>query len=197
MSEETNGSAEVAQSADTPKAKAEFQVFGSVDLNDKGNIKSTYPAWYFDHLMDDLRNDISRIETNLKFDRIPRDQVFDTQSNLSKKKEKLKSLENSMPNLKGKQKDQFAKIREELGEKISGSMFTRDEMRKGLADAREEMKRATEPCIEVRGDSVNFARACNVKIIKGKVSRDGAAKMWKIASKALEEPTNVERLRRD
>ena len=71
-------------------------------------------------------------------------------------------------------------------------------MRKGLADAREEMKRMTEPCIEVRGDAMNIAKACNVKITKGKVSRDGAAKVWKILGKALgDSPTNIEHLRRD
>jgi hypothetical protein len=59
------------------------------------------------------------------------------------------------------------------------------------------MIRMTEPCIEVKGDAAQIAKACNVRMTKGKVSRDGAAKIWKILGKAIGERTNTENLRRD
>lgn len=177
--------------------KATFQVFGSVDLNDKGQVKSTYPSWYFDHLRDELKNEIDRMKTQLKFDRIPKSEVAITQDRLAQKEIKLKDIESSTIDLRGKMKDRVSKVYNEIGEKITETMFSRDDMRKGLADAHEEMKRMTEPIIEVRGDLTSFAKACNVKVVKGKVTRDGAAKMWKIAGKALDERTNVEALRKD
>lgn len=180
------------------EVKADFQVFGSVDLNSKGEVKSQYPSWYFDHLKDELTDEISRIETDLKFDRIPKTEVSITQDRLRQKKDKLKELDKSCLELRGKQKDRVAGIREELGTKISETMFSRSDMKKGLADAHEEMRRMTEPTIQVSGDSLKFAQACNVRVVKGKITRDGAAKVWKIASKALGDvPTNVEHLRKD
>ncbi len=182
-----------------PKAeeKTLFKIFGSVDLNAKGEAKSTYPSWYFDHLKDELKNDIDRIETQIKFDRIPATEREITRERLSQKKAKLRELESSCVELRGKQKDRVAKVYNELGEKISEAMFSRTDMKKGLADAHEEAKRMTEPCIEVRGDAMTIARASNVKVIKGKVTREGAAKVWKILGKALESNTNTEHLRKD
>lgn len=178
--------------------KADFQIFGEVDLTDKGKVKSQYPSWYFDHLKDELQNEIQKMETGLKYDRIPKTEVSITQERLSQKKEKLKEIERSCVELRGKSKDRVSKIREELGSQISEQMFSRSDMQKGLADAHEEMKRMSEPRISIHGDTIKFAQACNVKVVKGKVTRDGASKMWKIASKALGDcPTNVEFLRKD
>ncbi len=188
---------EATATAAPAKEKATFQVFGSADLNAKGEVKSTYPSWYFDHLKDEVKNDIDRMETQLKYDRIPKTEVGITQERLAQKKLKLRELDASALELRGKMKDRVATVYKDLGEKIRDTLFSRDEMRKGLADAHEEMKRMTEPCIQVTGDAANFLRACNVKVVKGRVSRDGAAKGWKIAGKALEEHSNIERLRRD
>ena len=183
---------------DVKTEKADFQIFGSVDLNDKGQVKSAYPSWYFDHLKDELQNEVDRMETDIKLDRIPRSELALHKERLAQKRDKLLNLDQAAINLRGKQKDKVSKVYDDLGKEISSALFTRDQMRKGLADAREEMKRMTEPCIEVRGDAMNIAKACNVKITKGKVSRDGAAKIWKILGKALgDSPTNIEHLRRD
>ena len=178
--------------------KADFQIFGSVDLNEKGNVKSVYPSWYFDYLRDDLQNEVDRMETDLTFDKIPRSEIAIHKERLAQKRDKLLNLDQAALTLRGKQKDKVSKVYDDLGREISSALFTRDQMRKGLADPREEMKRMTEPCIEVRGDAMNIAKACNVKVTKGKVTRDGASKVWKILGKALgDSPTNVEYLRRD
>jgi hypothetical protein len=180
-----------------PLEKANFQIFGSVDLDSKGKIKSTYPSWYFEHLKDDLQNEVDRLENQIRLDQIPRSELPIAKERLKQKQDKLMNLDNAALELRGKQKDRVNSAYGELGAKISESMFSRDDMRKGLADARQEMQRMTEPCIEVRGDIKHMAEACNVKVGKGKVSRDGAAKVWKILGKALGERTNVEHLRKD
>jgi hypothetical protein len=177
--------------------KKDFQIFGSVDLNEKGVVKSAYPSWYFDHLRDELQNEVDRLENDIKFDRIPRSELHLMRERLKQKQEKLLNLDSSAVELRGKQKDRVDAIRKEIGEKISEALFSRDDMKKGVADAREEMNRMTSPCIELKGDALKAAMACNVKHVKGKVSRDGAAKVWKILSKALGERSNIETLRRD
>ena len=103
----------------------------------------------------------------------------------------------NLDKLKGKQKDRVAKVYDELGRAIGDKLFTRSDMMKGLADAHEEVKRMTEPSIPVTGDAMSLAKACNVKTVKGKVTREGAAKIWKILGKALGDRTNTEHLRRD
>lgn len=189
---------EIIEQKEDKQEKAEFKIFGEADIDSHGKIRSQYPSWYFDHLKEELQNDISVTETMLKFDRIPKSEVAITQERLAQKKEKLKSLEKSCLELRGKVKDKIAKIRSELGEAISELQYSRSDMMKGLASAREEARRMTEPMIPVTGDSYKFAQACNVRVIKGKVTRNGAEKMWKIASKALGDcATNVESLRKD
>jgi len=188
----------MAEGTATPVAeKTPFEIFGSADLNDKGQIKSTYPSWYYDHLKESLKNDIDQIQTQLKFDRVPKSEIQLTRERLKQKEQKLLDIESSAMSLRGKNKDRVYGIYRSLGEKIGEAMPSRDDMRRGLADAHEEVKRMTEPCIELRGDELVFAKAANVRIVKGKVTRDGAAKAWKLAGKSISERTNTEFLRRD
>jgi hypothetical protein len=68
-----------------------------------------------------------------------------------------------------------------------------------LVDANMEYRKMSEPYIPIGEDEkmVNMAKACNVQIDgKGRVSREGLAKMWKIGSKYLGEYANVEVLRK-
>ena len=81
---------------------------------------------------------------------------------------------------------------------IRDSMFSRKDMEKGLADAHEEARRMSQPCIELKDDLITFAKNCDVVVNNtGKVSRKGAEKMWKIASRLLGELSNTESLRKD
>jgi hypothetical protein len=175
-----------------------YQIFSSLDLNDKGKVHSTYPSWYFSHMTENLKEEVNRMEYQLDNDLLPRSEVAITKDRLANKRKQLKELENSIPNIIGKDKDKVNKVREEFGDAISEAMFSRDQMRKGLADAAQELKRKTEPCIRMSPEMRKFAEACNVKIsTKNMVTRDGAAKVWKIASKLLGESSNTEALRRD
>ena len=104
--------------------KTDFQIFGSVDLTDKGQVKSTYPSWYFDYLRDDLQNEVDRMETDLKFDKIPRSEIAIHKERLSQKRDKLLNLDQAALTLRGKQKDKVSKVYDDLGREISSSLFT-------------------------------------------------------------------------
>lgn len=189
---------EQVQTAPTADLGRKYQIFGSLDLDEKGKVRSQYPSWYFGHMADNLRDEVQRVEYQLEQGLIPRSEVSITSDRLVQKKKQLKELEGAIPDIVGKDKDKVMKVRDVLGASIADSMFSRDQMKKGLADAATELKRKTEPCIKIPAEVRSFAEACNVKISKGSLAtRDGAAKVWKIASRLLGESSNTESLRKD
>ncbi len=174
-----------------------IKFFGEVDLNSKGKVVSTYPSWYFSHLKDNLKEEIRMDQYKIDNDLIPRSEVAIHKQRLVDKEAKLRSLEQAIPKISGKDKDRIAKVRAELGEKISEAMFSYDQMQRGLANPHEEMRRMTEPCVKLQGEVAEMARAMNIRVGKGGVvSRTQAEKVWKIASRVLGENSNTESLRR-
>lgn len=171
--------------------------FSEVDLNSKGKVSGVYPGWYYDQLKDELKEQINFEQYQLDNNLIPKSEINLMSEELNQKKKRLRDIEASMPKLKGLEKDKFAKVRDELGEKISESMFSRTDMKKGFAYAHEEARRMSEPCINLTPDMLELADKCNVRITGKKVSRTHAEKIWKIVSKTLGEQTNTEHLRKD
>ena len=169
--------------------------FGEIDRTEKGQIKSEFPAWYFENNIEDLNEEIGWKERALDRKNINWEDIESTKKEVEGLKKKADLIKKSKPKLKGADKDEIYKEYNRLGEEIRDSMFTRTEMMKGLASAHEEAKRMTEPGIKV---DPKLADACNIKLIGGKVSRNDASKMFKIMGKALGDvPTNTEYLRRD
>lgn len=183
----------------------DIQFFGEADhsYGERGakKISSTYPGWYFDVHRENLKEDIAMTENSLNMDLIPKTEVNVTREKLAQKKKRLKEIEASKPKLSGPDKDRYMKLKDKLGEKISESMFTRDEMKKGLADAHEEARRMTEPCIRVDSNEAEMLSGMNVSLTRDgtafKVSRNQASKAWKMLRKLSDESPNVESLRRD
>ena len=120
-----------------------------------------------------------------------------TPVNLKSVKSLEEAMEKAMPKMDDKTKDKLFKVHKELGAKIADAMFTRSDMKKGLADAHEEARRMDTPVIKIGSDMSDIARACNVNPIDGMVSRNQAEKIWKISSRFLGENSNIESLRRD
>lgn len=176
-----------------------IQFFGDVDRQGKKDgeaITSEYPAFYFPIQLDELRETVEKTERNLKLGLVPASEREYAEADLRRSKERLKKIQNSMPKFNAKEKDALAKVRSDLGDQIGDSMFTRTEMRKGLANAHEEARRMSEPIIKVGGAGKLFENM-GIKPVRGKVSRNQASKMWKVIGKILEEPTNTEYLRKD
>ena len=116
---------------------------------------------------------------------------------LKLEKEKMGKIEESSPRFTDQEMAMLKKVRKEVGAKISDAMFKRSEMEKGLADAHEEARRMVSPCVDLSDEELAFAKACDVAIDPNKrVSRKSAEKMWKIASRILEETSNTESLRK-
>ena len=180
---------------------SEVSFFSEADMyttkEGKKIVSSEFPAWYNRSMVDDIKDDISMTEYAIKSGRLTEDKLMDARNKLTKLKEKVNVIENSIPKLSDKQKDMLSKVRGQIGEEIANSMFSRSDMTKGIADVHEEARRMSEPKIQLSPEMVDVAKMCNVNHLDGKVSRTGAEKMWKIVSRYLGEQSNTESLRRD
>lgn len=175
------------------------EFFGAVDRQGRrtdGKICSEYPAWYFDTHIDDLVESIHSKERALKAGLVHPTEIMYAEKELVREKQRLKHILESKIDLKGKDKDEAATLYKDLAQKIQDSMYTYTEMHKGLANAHEELRRMKKPIIDVKGKEKVFINM-GIKPEGGKVSRDQAARAFKILGKSLGEHTDIERLRRD
>jgi hypothetical protein len=182
---------------------SEIKFFGEVDLHPKkGNVASQYPAWYFDRPLDELYEDIGKMERALTRGAVPVDKVSEFREKLAQNKARYEKIMAAVPTLSDVEKDKLAKTRREMGKMISEGLFTRSQMMKGTVDAHKEAERMIKPMIPVRPEMTELLRACNAKVVDGKISRDGLVKAWKMVGKLLnrhggDEETNSETLRKD
>lgn len=172
-----------------------IEVFGEVDKTKEGQITSEYPSWYNKRHEDELEEGINHKRRMLEQGLVPPSEIGITRETLRKEEERLDLVRESKPKAEGVVLDNLSKVRKELGSAIKGAMFTYTDMQKGLADAHEEARRMSEPVIELKGTTLEFVKRCNVSVEGNKVTRTGAEKAWKIASKLLGEVSNTESLR--
>jgi len=157
-----------------------IEYFGKVDRRPDGHIASHVPGWYLTEHIDKLTEDINYIDKQLAGGAIPDEKRPELQMTLKKMKERKESILESKPNLTDAQKDIVKRTTETIGKKISESMFTRDDMQKGTADAHEEARRIADPCIKLSGDEMILAKKVGAKIsTDGEVSRTDAERIWK------------------
>lgn len=176
---------------------ADIEVFSKADMTDRGGVASEYPAWYFTQHKDELEEGIRYKEEQLKRGAIPESERPYMAAELDKERRRLEMIKESAPRLSGKDMDTVAKASDELGKSISESMFTRSEMKTGLADAHEEARRMSEPCIKLSGDQYVLAKKLGCRVSNdGKVSRIDAERVWKVMRRMLGETSNTESLRR-
>lgn len=174
--------------------KVEF--FGKSDMNSKGGRASEVPAWYLRQNKEELEQSIETAERQLRNEEIPQQNKPEHIAKLEKMKVKMDRINEETPNYSGASKDRVSKSTEDLGSKIAEAMFTRTEMMKGLADAHEEARRMSEPCIKLNEDQLILAKKAGCRIYDGKVNRTDAERVWKFCRRSLGESSNTEYLRK-
>jgi hypothetical protein len=180
---------------------SEIQFFSEADMtrNKDGKlvITSEYPAWYNDQFLDNIREEIRVDEYNLESGIIPKSQLMQAKERIKQNKDKLSKIEASIPKLDGVTESKLDKARKTLAKNIQDRMFTRSQMAKGISDAHMEVKRMNSYDIPVDDSIAELAQASNVRIVDGKINREGATKIWKLSNRYFNEISNVEMLRRD
>ena len=184
------------------RIKMAIQFFGACDRKGKlktGSIRSEYPVWYHPQRIRELEEEIDSYDRKVASGAIDKTPNYaEYKAEIDRKRVLLNEISADIPDLKGKELDRVAKAYETLGEQIKELMPTRTNMTKGLANAHEELRKDTTPCVNVDG-FVDLARECGVAIeAHGKtITRKQAMKAWKIMGRALGSNSNVEYLRRD
>ena len=170
-----------------------IQFFGEFEKHPKGGYRSEYPAWMHAQLLSDMKDELKGKQKALDM-RLQNANEAELREQIREMKTRIDDIESSKPKLSAKAKDELMKASEELEGHIKGSMFTRDEMKLGLADAHRELERSMKKCIPIRPD---LAAAAGVKLEKGKGSREDAIKVWRLSRRAVDSDlhTNPEYLR--
>jgi hypothetical protein len=176
-----------------------IKFFGKLDENRAGRRVSEYPAWYFDVHIEELKEAIARGKRSLNRGEVPPDQVAVVKAEIERDEQKMNEIEHYQPQLSVGEREKLMKLyKEELCPMISASLFTRNQMQKGLAPAHEEAKRMVQPVIEVKSELLGeLLVAAGGKLENKKTSRNALAKVFKLVGKLLNEPTNIEVLRID
>ncbi len=185
------------ESVTTEKKEEKYRIFGDVDKNKDGKVKSEYPSWYFTTHKEELEESIRHKENVLERDLVPASEKSTTRVRLKQEKERMDMIEAGQPKLSAKELDEIAKVIKSLGTKISTAMFSRSQMEKGVADAHEVARRWSVPCVELDAEEISFVKSCDVSVSNnGKVTQIGAEKAWKIGRRLIGEISNSEILRK-
>jgi cell division protein FtsB len=170
-----------------------IQFFGEFEKHPKGGYRSEYPAWMHQQLLTDMKDELKSKQKALDM-RIQNANEAELREQVKEMKARIDDIESSRPKLTAKAKDDLMRVSEELEVGIRGTLFTRDEMKLGLADAHRELERSMKKCIPIRPD---LASAAGIKLEKGKGSREDAIKVWRLSRRACDPDlhTNPEYLR--
>jgi len=185
------------------KEPVKYQFFSEADIHidpktGRKSIASEYPMWYNPNLITEMEDEVSAKEIALQTGQVPRSSESDYRDNLARMKDHLEKMKNmTMVDDARNDKDELGKAVKELSKIIREELPSEDLCKRNLVDPNQEMRKMTVPYIKLSSDNMaELARACNVPISDGKVSREGASKMWKIATKFLGEYANTDILRR-
>ena len=176
-----------------------FRLFGDIDRRHHKpgeRIASGIPAWAMTQHLDEMKESIDSKKRSLEMGLIPSDNQGNYREILKREEERFEKIMASKPKILDKDRDALAEAQKDLGKKIKDSMFTQSQMEKG-ADPHEEARRMKGPCIELKSQAeADLAESCGVSVTGGKICRDDANRMFKVAGSYLDENSNPEALRK-
>jgi hypothetical protein len=178
-----------------------FKLFGDIDrrhLKHDERISSDIPAWAMRNQTEEMKESIDSKKRMLDMGLIAGSEAGNYKEILKREEDRYNKIMSSRPNIEGKDRDDLAAAHKELGTKIKESMFSRDDMESGKADAHAEARRMKGPTIRLKSDAeVNLAESCGVQVDgNGMVCRDDANRMFRVAGSYLETKSNPEDLRK-
>lgn len=185
----------MAEKQEDKPVHAEATFFSKMDRNAEGAISSEYPVWMMEAHTEKLRDAVDQQKNALEMGYVKPGELASHRASLERNSRKLQEITDARPKftavVDNKLNDEYKKLKVSIG----ASMFTRDEMMKGLADPAKEAKRMVLPCVDVNPE---IARMCGVSVKSdNKASRNEASKIFKILGRYFGEESNTEALRRD
>jgi hypothetical protein len=178
-----------------------IKFFGKIDHNKHGKIGSSVPAWAMQNHIENLEEEVSSKRRALERGEIPPDKVMEFRAEVEKESKRLADIKDSRPKLTDEEEKRVDEAYKYLGLAISESMFTRSDMHLGLADAHEEARRISKPCIKIPENVVAMCKENNINVTERKgehlVTRKHAELLYKYCGHYKNDNTNTEFLRRD
>jgi hypothetical protein len=181
-----------------------MQFFSEVDMarntaTGQLEVKAEYPSWYNPRNLQVLEDEVAQMEYAIENGQVPRGYEPEYRDNLAQKKAHLNKVKDMT--FVEDAKTSNAKLGDvigEVGKVLRNELPSKKDMDDNLVDAHMEYQKMTTPYITIKDSAAmcELAKACNVQIVDGKVSREGMAKMWKIGTKKLGGYANVETLRK-
>ena len=178
-----------------------MEIFGEVDRKGGGKTaptSSTYPAYYFKEHVEQLEEETGRLRRSIEDGTVDAKYLPAVKEEYRLNKEKLDKVNASAPKLSSNDKDKLDRFIKEIGDQVSDLMPTHTDMQRGTASPQDEVRLMhKEGCVSTGGHKQLFADMGITPRKNGKVTRNEAAKAWKIASSLRGRPTNTELLRKD
>lgn len=181
---------------ETDKEKFNKSFYGAVDRaggRSDGRVVSQLPAWRHKKGIEDMKEELANIERKMKFGGAHPEEKPYLDVERKNIQNRYDAIMKSKPSLTAFEKKKLEGEYKTLGDNISESMFTRDQMWTRKADAHKELERMKKPRVNV---PQYIASMANLKLVNGKASRDDALKAWTTAGDYLDADTNPENLRR-
>lgn len=176
--------------------KKDLQFFGEGDRKKDGKIASEYPSIYFKPQIEELEEEIKKMEGRVARGIVPTSELPIAVKAIEREKAKLDRIRMDEGNVKGHE-DALNKCQKEVGEILHDCKYSRTDDGHGTTDPHEVAERWTKPCISLSPEARALAAKANIPMTAdGKVNEIGADKLWKLCRAGLGESTNAEILRR-
>jgi hypothetical protein len=175
--------------------------YGKIDRNKAGKISSSIPAWAMTTHKENMREEIAARRRKLERGEVPLDRVMEFKAEIEKDEAKFADIENSKPKLNPTEEKQVEDAYTLLGSAIANAKFSREDMRTGRADAHEEARRISQPCIRINSGIADICKNNNIRVTENKdgllVNRRDAELAYKLCGHYMGAETNTEWLRKD
>ena len=159
------------------------------------------PAWSMRNHIEQLEESVSSKKRALERGIVVPDRVMTTKQEIENEENKLNDIKDSKPKLTQEEEKRVSEAYDTIVKLRSNTMFTYDEMNKGLADAHEEARRLSQPIIKIDDSMADICETNNIHVSansKGDKYLSGrdADLLAKYTGQYLGKPTNMERYRK-
>ena len=184
-------------------SEGDIKFFSETDLrmDSNGNITGRncdYPRWYFPKMIQDAKEEIRSKKFSIDSGKYPQGRIAEAKDSLREAEKRLAQMEEKQPDF-SRYTDTLAEIADGLGKRLSDTMSTISQQKKGLGDPHRDVLIDTTPSIDISSlpKAARLAEANGFRITKGKLTGSDALRLWQLSRTAIGESGNSEWLRKD
>lgn len=179
-----------------------IQFFGEIDRKrgPKGveQIASEHPAWYLDGHVKELKERIREQQNQLDLDVLKAEHKMIVREELAANKERLATIEASMPTLDEEKRGKLGKAFKEMSGLLAHVLPTRKAGDRKQVDVGKLAATMSTPCIRVGADIASMAVQNGIRVTKdGKMSLNDVSRLHMWSGRLLGDESTPESCRRE